>query len=182
MNKDNSIWLDFLNGHTYAYAKIYELYARQMYVYALHFTTNNELIEDAIHDIFIKLYNNRTKLSHIQNIKVYLFIALKNDLINQLNHPRTVAYEPIENIEFNGKGDTDIEQEYIEREFFSHRKELVLKYYSILSFRQKQAIRYRFEDDMGYKQISELMNINIQSVKNIVQSAIKKIRTTFPTD
>lgn len=182
MNKDNSIWLDFLNGHTSAYAKIYELYAKQMYVYALHFTVNNELIEDSIHDIFVKLYNNRTKLSHIQNIKVYLFIALKNDILNQLNHPRSMSHELIENIEVSGKGDTDVEEEYIKQEFFSHRRELVLKYYSILSFRQKQAIRYRFEDDMGYKQIGELMNINIQSVKNIVQSAIKKIRATFPTD
>lgn len=182
MNKDNSVWIDFLDGDISAYAKIYELYAKQMYIYALHFTTNNELIEDAIHDVFVKLHNNRSKLSHIQNIKLYLFIALKNDLINQLNYSRKTAFEPIESIDSVTKKGTDIEEEYIKQESSVYRKELVLKYYSILSLRQREAIRYRFEDDLCYKQISKIMNINIQSVKNIVQSAIKKIKSEFPTD
>jgi len=182
MNKDNSVWMDFLNGDTYAYAKIYELYAKQMYIYALHFTTNKELIEDSIHDVFVKLYNNRSKLSHIHNIKLYLFIALKNDLINQLNYSRTIAFEPIENMDSSIKKGPDTEEEYIKQESSLYRKELILKYYSILSLRQKEAIRYKFEDDLCYSQISKLMNINIQSVKNIVQSAIKKIKSEFSAD
>lgn len=180
MDKDNSVWLDFLAGDANAYAKIYELYAKQMYIYALQFTTNNELIEDSIHDIFIKLHNNRSKLSHIQNIRLYLFIALKNNLINQLNRSRTMAFESIEKMDSGIKKETDVEEQYIKREFSLYRKELVLKYYSILSVRQKQAIQYKYEDDLCYKQISKLMNINIQSVKNIVQSAIKKIKSEFP--
>ena len=182
MDKDNSVWLDFLDGHTYAYAEIYELYAKQMYIYALQFTSNNELIEDTIHDVFVKLHSNRSKLSHIQNVKLYLFIALKNNLINQLNHSRSIAFEPIEDMESGINKEPDVEEDYIKREFTIHRRELVLKYYSVLSSRQREAMRYRYEDDMRYKQISKLMNINIQSVKNIVQSAIKKIKTEFPAD
>lgn len=180
MSNDHSIWLDFLHGQQSAYAKLYELYARPMYLYALQFTSNEVLIEDAIHDVFVRLYTKRAKLPVIQNIKLYLFIALKNELLNRQNQHRNILFQTIENIELAGK--ENVEEELIERERHLHKKDLVLKFYSILSPRQKEAVRYHFEDELSYREISGLMHINAQSVKNIVQSAIKKIRSTFPFD
>jgi RNA polymerase sigma factor (sigma-70 family) len=45
-----------------------------------------------------------------------------------------------------------------------------------LPARQKEAIYLRYYEDMEYKQIAEIMNVNYQSVLNLIQKALNKLR------
>ncbi len=42
----------------------------------------NEVLKDAIQDVFVKLYLNRRSLSEVRNLKYYLFRSLKNNLLD----------------------------------------------------------------------------------------------------
>ena len=136
----DSLWQSFVNGSREAYARLYELYVRPMYLYGLHFCEDRQIIEDAIHDIFVRIYVNRERLPELKNVKLYLLISLKNTLLNQL----------VAEMEKN------------------------------LSARQKQAVYYRFVEQMHYNEIGAMMEINSQSAKNLVHSSIKKIREIYP--
>ena len=42
------------------------------------------MVKDCIHDVFVKIYTNRAKLTPTDNIIAYLMVALKNTLFNAL--------------------------------------------------------------------------------------------------
>lgn len=176
--RDSALWHAFLQGDNKAYAQIYQLHAKAMYAYGIHFTTNSELVEDAIHDVFVKMYSNRAKLAFVENIRLYLLIALKNTLFN--SYLKNVDTFQLDQVESSLSSDMNVEEKMIENEHSDRQKRLLSKLEQILSPRQKQAIYYRFVEQMSYKEIALIMDINLQSVKNIVQTSIKKIRKAFP--
>ena len=49
-----------------------------LFRYGHNFTSDTELIKDCIQDVFTGLYKNRERLIVPNNIKVYLFVAIKN--------------------------------------------------------------------------------------------------------
>ncbi len=71
-------WSQFLAGDNEAYCWIYKVYIQMLFRYGHNFTSDTELIKDCIQDVFTGLYKNRERLIVPNNIKVYLFVAIKN--------------------------------------------------------------------------------------------------------
>lgn len=175
-DQDSELWAAFREGNQEAYAEIYERYAKVMYIYGIRFTNNYELIEDCIHDIFVKLYNDRKKLPEVSNLKFYLFISLKNSLLNKKSEiSERFSLELIENTLPSYYA--SVEEKMISEEKESEYNRVFSLINDILSSRQKQVIYYKYVEQLSYKEISERMNINIQSAKNMSQIALKKIRS-----
>jgi len=172
-------WLAFINGSKEAYENIYKKYAKAMYIYGLHITSDKELIEDAIHDVFVKLYNNRQKLpAEISNIRFYLFVSLKNILYNQFSKDQdTFRLNILESTIIPTHHSA--EEELIENEQIRQNEELVKLLNEKLSSRQQQIIYYRFVEQLSYKEIAVLMDINMQSAKNLMQNSLAKLRATL---
>ena len=70
-------WSQFLAGDNEAYCWIYKVYIQMLFRYGHNFTSDTELIKDCIQDVFTGLYKNRERLIVPNNIKVYLFVAIK---------------------------------------------------------------------------------------------------------
>jgi DNA-directed RNA polymerase specialized sigma24 family protein len=84
IDRDYILCSRFLAGGDDAYITIYRLYVQQMYNYGMNFSADKELIKDCIHDVFTRLYSNRASLGTTDNIKLYLFVALKNRIVDIL--------------------------------------------------------------------------------------------------
>jgi RNA polymerase sigma factor (sigma-70 family) len=179
MTGDDHLWQSFIDGSMEAYGRIYQLYVRPMYLYGLHFCDDSSIIEDAIHDIFVRIYTNRRKLPELKNVKLYLLISLKNAL---LNHSNSKSFRFRMNISgCNFLADmSDTEGDIFRKEDTERNKRLVSEMEKNLSVRQKQAVYYRFVEQMHYNEIGTMMEINTQSAKNLVHSSIKKIREIYP--
>lgn len=90
VNKEESLlWKRFLSGDNEAYTCIYKRYVQVLFSSALQYTMDKELIKDCIQDVFEKLYKNRHKIKSTDNVKAYLFVILKNSLINALQKEKT---------------------------------------------------------------------------------------------
>ena len=50
---------------------------------------------------------------------------------------------------------------------------------STLTPRQKQAMHYRYIDNLSISEISDVMNMRDQAVLNTIQRALKRIRTNY---
>jgi DNA-directed RNA polymerase specialized sigma24 family protein len=48
-----------------------------------------------------------------------------------------------------------------------------------LTPRQKEVIYYRYVEGLDMNDICRMMKMNYQSVQNLIQRSIKKVRTTF---
>lgn len=177
---DASLWNSFITGNNDAYGRIYQKYAQSLFSQGLQFTSDRELIKDCIHDLFVKIYNNRNSLKPTDNIKLYLFVALKNSLYNAFKKQKihfTMLDETIENnsIEDNYTAEDRI----IDMEIENIQQHQINNIFSLLTARQREAIHYRFIECMSIDEICILMEMNYQSVQNLLQRSIKKIRDSL---
>ncbi|MDR1884165.1 MAG: sigma-70 family RNA polymerase sigma factor [Prevotella sp.] len=174
---DSSLWNSFLSGNDEAFAYIYRRYVRNLFQYGLQFSSDRELIKDCIQDIFVKLYADGSKTSSTDNIKFYLFGALKNSLINALKRDRIHSLY----LNLQEKQDNDYTAETAETLLINIESELSVKarvdrIMSQLTVRQREIIYYRFVENMSLDEISAFTKMNYQSVSNIIQRSLKKIR------
>lgn len=175
--EDFALWNQFLEGDEKAYLYIYKLYAQDMYSYGMLFTTNSELVKDCLHDVFIKIHRNRKKLSQVDNIRLYLLKAMKNYLFDifdkkkELFHNDTI--EPVFSPEYT------IEDKIIRQEELHYQSRKIRQMLESLTPRQKEVLYYRYMKNLTYDEIGEIMQMNYQSILNLIQRSIKKLRETF---
>ena len=86
--KDSTLARKIQQGDRNAFKKLYERYHEQLYFLALRYLKDQHLAEDAVQDIFIKLWSNRGKLKQ-SSIKGYLFAMMKNHLIDTIRKQKS---------------------------------------------------------------------------------------------
>ncbi|MDR0823834.1 MAG: sigma-70 family RNA polymerase sigma factor [Prevotella sp.] len=172
---ESSLWNDFLSGNDDAYCLIYKTYAERLFIQGMQFSSDKEFIRDCIHDVFVKIYKSRNRLKPVDNVKLYLFIALKNSIISALKKHNMYFEELDEMLERHIVVSDSIEKEYIDKENKANTQRLIRKILALLTTRQREVIHYRFFEGLGIEEIGVLMNMNYQSVQNLIQRSLKKI-------
>lgn len=176
---DILLWNDFISGNDEAYALIYEKYARVLFAFGLQITSDRELVKDCIHDIFIKIYRNRTSLNTTDNIRFYLFTTLKNSLYDTYRK-NTIKIQQIDELaDTIFASEESVEEKYIVREKDKNNQNLINQMMSQLTDRQKEAVYYRFIEGMSIEEISQNMDMTYQSVQNLLQRSIQKMKKYF---
>lgn len=165
---------EFRNGNINAFSGLYDIYVNVLYSYGCHLTTDMELLKDCIQEVFVKIYNKRADLGSVLNFKSYLFISLKNKLCDESR--KRVNLSDISIDELNITSSSTVEKEYITRE-----KELLNNVYvenilNQLSSRQRKAITLYYLEEKKYEDICGIMNINYQSVRNLIHRGMTKMR------
>ena len=175
--EDFALWNQFLEGDEKAYLYIYKLYAQDMYSYGMLFTTNSELVKDCLHDVFIKIHRNRKKLSQVDNIRLYLLKAMKNYLFDVFDKKKELFHN--DTIEPVFSPECTIEDRIIRQEELHYQSRKIRQMLESLTPRQKEVLYYRYMKNLTYDEIGEIMQMNYQSILNLIQRSIKKLRETF---
>jgi len=68
----------------YAYEKLFFHFNNALHNLALCFVKDDQVAEEIVSDVFINLWRNRSRLSEIENLKVYLYVSVKNLCIRHL--------------------------------------------------------------------------------------------------
>lgn len=173
ITSDNKLWDEFVSGSDDAFKTIYDSQIQLLFKFGLHFTRNEDLIQDCIHDLFIDLFKYRLKLMKTNNIKLYLFTSLKHKIIRVLSKEARYIELNSENLPFSYSLSSEEDQE---SELKSLRFELIEKAMSELSNRQREAIYLRYVSEMSYEEISDVLHLNYQSARNLIYRGIEKLR------
>jgi RNA polymerase sigma factor (sigma-70 family) len=183
ISEDNLQWDDFLSGNEEAYCSIYKKYSKKLFIQGLQFTSDRELIRDCIHDVFVKIYKNRTNLKPLNNIRIYLFVALRNSIITAIKK-RKILFETLDELPEHSQiaDSSNIEDDLINKENETNKNTLVAKALRTLTIRQREVIYYRFYENMNIDEICLLMDMNYQSVQNLIQRSLKKINNSLKKD
>ena len=174
-------WKQFLLGDDNAYCWLYNEYIQILFRYGSRFTSDVELIKDCIQDIFTALYKNRNRLGPPpSNVKVYLLVSLKNNLIRALHKSARYNHVGLEMPSF--LLESTVKDQLFDNESDRNRQSLIEKILLALPPRQKEIIYYRYIQEFDFDEICTLMQLNYQSAQNLLQRAIKKIRELFPPE
>jgi len=166
---------NFINGDTAAFSKLYNLHVNLLYNYGCKLTTDVELLKDCIQEVFIKIYNKRTELDTVANFKSYIIISLKNKLCDESRKRVNLSDIAVE--ELDVVSSDNIEKDYIDNEKELLDNAFVTKILDQLSPRQRKAIVLYYIEEKKYEEICTLMDMNYQSVRNLIHRGISKMRT-----
>jgi len=174
--KDSYIWDKFLEGNANAFEILYERNISHLANYGRRMCQDKELVKDAIQDVYVDLWRNRSNLSRTDSIKYYLLKALRRNLVKKIVAVKnTEVMKRSENLvleTFETSHDFTLMALEIESEKIHQVRDLL----NGLPARQKEAIYLRFYNDLNFTQISDIMGINQQSAYNMVFRAIESLR------
>ncbi len=168
-------WQRVLNNDTAALGNIHTALFGGLYSYAAKLLNNETLADDAIQDLFIKIWNKRYSIGDIKTVKPYFYTALRRQVLNQLRNLK------LRELKIGGLAGPDIEfsQEeiFIKKEAEAGLKEKIAKLLNALPERQREIIYLHYFENMTLSQIAEIMHINAQSAMNLKQRALQKMRS-----
>ena len=173
--KSTLLFNAFRCGDVAAFSKLYDLHVGMLYNYGYKLTTDMELLKDCIQDVFIKIYNKRTELDAVQNIKSYMLISLKNKLCDESRKRVNLSDVSVDELDV-------ISSDNVEKDYIANEKEMldnlfVAKLLNQLSPRQRKAIILYYIEERKYEDICVIMEMNYQSVRNLIHRGITKLRT-----
>jgi RNA polymerase sigma factor (sigma-70 family) len=173
---DEQLWSLMKAGDKSAFEYIYRISVDPLFNYGKKFSRDEALVEDVIQDLFIYIWNNREKLSSTDSIKAYLFISLRRSLFKKLKEKNKYQLSSDHVDIFKGTEFAMEELMIIAESKKEHEKKIKEAILS-LSKRQQEVIYLKYTQGLGNKQIAELLSINYQSVRNVMMSAIKALRS-----
>jgi RNA polymerase sigma-70 factor (family 1) len=162
------------NEHTFE--DLYRHYFVRLVRFCFSIVHVKEPAEEIVNDVFLNLWKKRDNLSEIDNLAVYLYVAVKNLSLNYLrnNHyPHTLEIEGrCDNyIQFNA----DPESLYLSSEAVQKVRTAIDK----LPPRCKLIFSLIKEDGLKYKEVARLLDLSVKTVEAQLVIAIKKIASSL---
>ena len=176
--RDIDIWDSFKKGDEWALSYIYRRNCGILYNYGLKFTSDYALIEDTIQELFSGMIRNRQNLGNTDNILFYLLKSFKRNLLRRLQAKK--RFEPSDSIEGNSFDVIwSVEQDIILEEFSQEKTRILVLALQELSPREKEAVYLRFYMEQDYNVIADIMEISVESCRNLICKAIKSLRKSL---
>ena len=174
--EDILLWESSKAGDRKAFTNIFRKFYPRLFQFAAKVTSKDELCDDCIHELFVELWKNKSKIN-VRSVKAYLFKALKYKLLRALNRPGGPATSP----EDNG---IEVSYEALFAAFRENeeRSAEVAKGLDQLSNRQKEIIYLKYYQQLSFEEISEIMNINDQAARNLLYQSVKALRAILNED
>ncbi len=167
------------HGDQQAFGQMYVAYLPLLLKFAHSIIKNQELSEEIVSDVFIKIWQNRHDIAKIENFKLYLYISTKNTALNYLSRHFRKETVSLEEMSLNILiGAYNPEQLLITSEAVKKINYEIQK----LPARCKLIFKLVKEDGLRYNDIAELLNISVKTIDSQMAIALKKISSAINFD
>ena len=165
--QEQTLWKDMISGNKKSFEDLYNQYFQALINYGFRITKNENLIEDAVQELFISIWNNRTNLSEVNEVKFYLYRSLKNRILRQLEKDIFDKSEDVD-VYLDFLISISEEQKKIDSEQFDANLDTLQRAIAHLPIRQQEVINLKYFHDFTLDEIAKLMDVNKQSVSNLL--------------
>ena len=167
------LWKKFKRGNQLAFAKLYHEFYSSLYFFALKATHCPETAKEYVQELFVTLWDSRQRLGDVSDIKPYLFKSLRRIIYRQesaRSQPVTMLLADSVELTFSP------EDFLIRQEDETYRQDTLAAVLNGLPARQREVVYLKYYEDLSYNQIAEVLQINYQSVVNLVHQAFKQLK------
>jgi len=172
---DIQIWDLIREGRRDALSMLFNRYYRALLNYGLKLNADKPLIKDCIQEVYIQIWVSRNKIAKVKNVKSYLYTALRRKIIELSNSRNSRAQRQRVYATENKVKLLNIEQLKIKKELKKIKKKQLKEAIGQLSNRQREAIYLKFFDGFSNDEIAIIMDVNKQSVYNLISNALKRL-------
>lgn len=173
------IWLEFKAGDSQAFETIYNEFVDVLYAYGSKISSNKNLVEDSIQDLFIDMYRYGSKLKKPEYIEFYLFKSLKRIIIRKLkeNQKFDTIDDSLERFSLKFTLEDVSENQILEKQYRLLQHEL-----KNLDAKKRELLFLKFNSGLTYVEIGEILDVKPDTVKKQVQRLIKHIQKELGND
>ena len=162
------------NGSYEAYTYLYEKWVPLLFRFAYSLVKSKVTAEEIVQETFVKIWANHHTIDTDSSFKSYLFTITYHLVLREfryrLNHPQMEDYLVLINdVAYS-------EQMTTQKHDFDSFLAKLQKAKSLLSPRQQKVFELNKEDNYSVKEIAEMLQLNEQSVRNLLSASLKIIR------
>ena len=173
--EDIKLWDSFKSGDKAAFERIYNNEIQFLVRYGRSMSYSLDSVEDALHELFVEIWEARERLSSPTSIRSYLLVSLRRKL-HKSNDKMTKGLSDYDTMnEFVPA----FEDELIQSEQGQTETKMILNGMDLLSKKQREILHLKFYQGLDYEAISEILGINYQSARNAVHRAVKELSTVI---
>lgn len=156
-----------------AFTQLYLHFGKKLMQFATSLVRSKEIAEELVEDVFVKLWANRHQAAEIENIRVYLYVAVKNRSLNALSQK---AHELVAApFDFLDTAVNDFAADPYELMITAEMMQRMRQAVDSLPPRCKMIFKLIREDGLRYKEVAEILNISVNTIDAQMAIAIKKI-------
>lgn len=174
---ESSLWRGIKNDDQACFEEVYHRFLQHLIGYGRKICSNRDVVNDAIHDVFLDIWKYRKNLSETTSIKFYLFSALRHRIIKNDAKDFESTIFNFRDEELFIKHVFSHEETVIAGEVVNEKVALLKRNLSHLSPRQYEALVLRFYEDFSYEEIANMLKVNEQSARNLVQRGLDHLRS-----
>jgi RNA polymerase sigma-70 factor (ECF subfamily) len=167
---------DFRKGDQKAFAQIYDLYYGPIYCFARRILTSNAEAQDVTAETFMKLWRLHSNFETMQNIKAFLYIAVRNASFNILRQRKDNVRHHQDLNYFLAQDETGpTHQDEVKAEVL----QVVLKELSNLPRQCRKVLEFSFLRGLKNNEIASEMGLSLQTVKNQKNRGIRILKVSL---
>lgn len=160
-----------------AFTQLYLHFSKKLIHFSVSLVRSKETAEELVEDVFVKLWAKRSHIIEIENLTVYLYVAVKNKSLNVLSQKAkelvAASFDYLDTTvdEFA----TDPYDLMITAEMMSRMHHAI----ESLPPRCKMIFKLIREDGLKYKEVGDILNISVNTIDTQMAIAVKKICTAL---
>jgi len=164
-------------GDETAFTQLYLHFGKKLILFGVSLVRSKEISEELVEDVFVKLWANRRSVSEIENITVYLYVAVKNKALNKLSQKANeLISAPFDYL------DTTLDEFAVDPYDLMITSEMMDRMHQVIETlppRCKMIFKLIREDGLKYKEVAEILNISVNTIDAQMAIAVKKICTAL---
>lgn len=144
-------------------------YRKQLYWHIRRMVTFHEDADDVLQNTFIKIYQNIHKFKADSKLYTWMYRIATNESLNHLRKQKKQTNE--------SDGLVELEQRLKADVYFDEQAAYVAlqKAISLLPDKQKAVFNMRYFDELSYKEMAEILETSVGSLKASYHHAVKKV-------
>ncbi len=178
--EDVKAWTALRSGNKNGLEQLFLRHHVHLYNYGIKISSDRERVRGAIQKLFLNLWKRHSFLSEVNSVKGYLLSSLRRLILEEVKRSRARAIRNREYLEQEQElehGYSFTIEELIIRDEISEEKQKILtNVIGKLTPRQKEAVFLRFYHGLSNPEISDIMRLNDQCVRNLISESIRNLR------
>ena len=159
-------------GNQRVFQSIVYTYSDPLLIFSMGFVRKREIAEEIVSDAFVALWNQRSRISEIRDLKSYLYIMVRNGSISYLRKASGRKEISLENLhDFYTLPVTSPENDEISDDIL----EQINKAIEQLPPKCKMVFTLAKVQGVKYKEISTILDISVKTINNHIANALVHI-------
>ena len=158
---DSELTLYLKQDNEVAFETVFRRYYRYLYSIAIQYVKDPALAEDALQEVYLKLWTHRSQLDPHQSLKNYLAVAMRNQVLNTLRNQKRAVLRHMAQHTTEADIDTSTEESIMLNEYGT----VVRNGLQLLPTQRRLVFTLRSEDGFSNEEVASQLNISINTVK-----------------